>query len=143
MTNRAKLSVAAGVLTALFGFAGYQYYNRDPFNEPGQTWRNDTLLTWESIRLLDSGKYVAREWCDVCPVQVTSGIWSKQDNVILLKQTEPDGRIRELLEVESAGCRLLVHPKAIVQDGRVNPLMSYLREGEPCEFTSLGYERKL
>ena len=97
------------------------------------------------LRLLDSGKYVARVWCDVCAVQVVSGTWSRRGNAIVLRPDHADAAKRELIETESNGCRLLAHPKGIYENGVVNPLMAYLREGEPCEVRSLGdgYVRKL
>ena len=145
MRKATKLAIAIGTLTILVGAAAYFFSQRDPFTQPGQSWRNETPHDWEVLRLLDSGRYVARVWCDVCGVQVVSGSWSRSGNVVVLKPDHSEGATRELVEMQSNGCRLLVHPKAIYRDGVINPLMAYLREGEPCEVRSVvdGYVRKL
>jgi len=145
MTSSAKLMIGATLLALLVAVAGYHFFPRDPFSQPGQSWKNETPHTWEVLRLLDSGKYAARVWCDVCPVRLVSGAWSRSGNVITLRPDQPEGRMRELIETNSNGCRLLAHPKAIEKNGVVNPLMAHLREGEPCEVQSLvdGYVRRL
>jgi hypothetical protein len=143
MSKAAKLTVGVALLALLIGAAAYHFFSRDLFAQPGQSWKNETPHTWEVLRLLDSGRYVARVWCDVCPVRVMSGTWSRSGNVITLQPDQAEGAKRELVETESNGCRLLAHPKAIHENGVVNPLMAHLREGEPCEFQPLGYVRKL
>jgi hypothetical protein len=145
MTKTAKLTIGVGALVILAGLAGYYFFPRDPFVESGQSWKNETPHDWEVLRLLDSGRYVARVWCDVCGVQVISGSWSRSGNVVVLRPDHGRGARRELIEIGSNGCRLLVHPKGIYPSGIVNPLMAYLREGEPCEvrWVGEGYVRKL
>lgn len=143
MSKVAKL-VAIGMLTSLTaGFVAYKYVNRDLFAEPGQNWKNDTPHGWEELRLLETGKYVARVWCDVCPVRIVRGDWTKNADAVVLHPSDSREQSRELVEIESNGCRLLAPRVAIQQSGAVNPLMAFLREGEPCEFRPLGYIRKL
>ena len=76
---RKAINVAVGVvlLALVVGASAYRFFPRDPFAQPGQSWNNRTPHAWEVLRLLDSGKYAARAWCDVCPVQVVSGTWSR------------------------------------------------------------------
>ena len=143
MTKGAKLTIGAGLLALLGAVAAYNLFLRDPFLQPGQSWKNDTPFSWELLRLLDSGRYVARVWCDVCPVTEVFGTWSRDGKRITLRPDRTQDAVRELIEVESNGCRLLAHPKGIDTDGAVNPLMAHLREGEPCEFRPSGYARKL
>jgi hypothetical protein len=137
--SKAKLTIGVALLALMIGAAAYRFFPRDPFAQPGQSWKNETPHSWEVLRLLDSGSYVARVWCDVCPVRVVLGTWSRSGNVITLWPDHADGAKRELLEIVSNGCRLLAHPKAIHEKGAVNPLMAHLQEGEPCEVQSLGY----
>ena len=142
MNRTGKLAVGVAFVTVLAGAAAYHLLARDPFREPGQSWNNKTPHNSEVLRLLNSGRYVARVWCDVCPVQIVFGTWSKAQNVVTL-QPDHEGDIkRVLIETESNGCRLLAHPKAVHEGGLVNPLMAYLRDGEPCEFRPGGYTRK-
>jgi hypothetical protein len=115
----------------------------DPLTQPGQTWLNTTPEGGEALRLLDSGNYVSRRVSDYRGETTTSGRWSKKDNVITLRPDEHQMSVRELLEIESNGCRLLAQRAAINPDGTINPWLAHLREGERCELGKHGYERKL
>src|ERR1043165_8093567 len=120
MSKVAKF-VAMGVLVAsVLGFGAYKYMNRDLFAEPGQNWKNDTPHGWEVVRLLDTGKYVARAWCDVCPVRFVKGVWTRNGDVVVLRPNDSRERSSELVEIESNGCRLLAPRIAIQQSGAVN-----------------------
>jgi hypothetical protein len=145
MSRAFKATVGVTLIALLIAAAAYRFVLRDPFAQPGQSWKNKTPHTWELLRLLESGKYAARVWCDVCPVRVVSGTWSRSGDVITLRPDKPGAAKRELIEMQSNGCRLLAHPKAMHESGVVNPLMAHLREGEPCEVQRLvdGYVRKL
>src|SRR5687767_1820254 len=115
MSKVAKTVAIGVVIAGALGFGIYKYFNRDQFDDPGQSWKNDTLFSWEVVRLLDTGKYVSRVWCDVCPVRLVSGVWSKSDNVVVLRPNDGRERTKELLEIESNGCRLLAPRVAIEQ----------------------------
>src|SRR5688572_17812106 len=113
MSKAVRSTVGVALLALLIGAAAYCFFTRDHFAQPGQSWKNVTPHTWEVLRLLDSGKYVAHVWCDVCPVRMVSGTWSRSGDVITLQPDHTEGAKRELIETESNGCRLLAHPKAI------------------------------
>lgn len=110
--------------------------------KPGHDWKKNYLTGWEIIRLLDSGKYVARAKCDICPIETTSGDWSRIGNVIRLTPHNSAKGLRELVEIETDGCQQLAPRDAIDQNGRVSPRAAYLREGQPCQPSPSGYVRK-
>ena len=113
----------------------------DLLKQPGHDWTKNYLTGWEVIRLLDSGKYVTRTKCDICPIETTSGDWSRIGNVIRLTPHNSAKGVRELIEKEANGCQLLAPRNAIHSNGRVSA-GAYLREEPPCRSTPSGYIRK-
>jgi hypothetical protein len=120
------------VLAATVAAGGYVVQKRmlvDPFKAPGQSWRNQSLLAGETVRLFESGEYVARGWCDVCAEEVTRGRWERSGDIVLLKQDSPTaGRDRQFVLTTSDGCPVLAPREAIDSEGRVNSLMAYIWE---------------
>jgi len=138
-----NLVMLVRIIVLSISLAGCEKSAVDPFSLPGQTWINATPDGGEMLRLLDSGKYVARRTSDYHGETTMSGRWSKKGNVIILNPDSREMTTRELLEVESNGCRLLARRAGINPDGTINPWLAHLRAGEQCEFGKTGYERKL
>jgi hypothetical protein len=93
------------------------------------------MLAGEDIRLLDSGAYVARDWCDVCPDEVSQGIWRRAGDRIHMKPTKPQGRERVLRVITVENCTFLApeHDKWLMR-GRPNPFMVYSQRGNECVY---------
>jgi len=100
---------------------------RDPLRQPGVTW-SWGFLSGYSVRLLDSGRYVLVDWCDVCVPERTFGTWRETPGGFEL---QPDsGRPSWRLEhAEYRGCERLAGPP-VVRGGE--PLY-FRREGDRCE----------
>lgn len=83
-------------------------WGSSPELSPGRTWTHG-LLAGQDLRLLESGRYHARSWCDVCPPsRGVRGRWRREGDVIVL---EPAGRWkteRRLRAVRWASCDFLV-----------------------------------
>jgi len=116
-------TVVALALTAVLVLA----LPRDPFRQPGVSW-SWGLLSGYTVRLLDSGRYVDSNWCDICQEKQSFGTWRATANGYELS---PDsGKPSWLLRrVERGGCARLEGPPA----KRGGPPVYFRREGDSCE----------
>ena len=129
MKRAVPLAIVLAVTMAAGVYVAHKRLSIDPFTAPGQNWRNQSLLAGETVRLLDSGEYVARSWCDVCAAEVTRGRWKRRGEIVVLEEDTPTaGRDRQLVVTTSNGCPVLAPPKAIDSQGQVNSLMAYVLE---------------
>jgi hypothetical protein len=132
---RGKQAFALAAL-GVFGLSAalavaYFVARMDPAAQPGQTWRHDAFTAGQDIRLLDSGEYVARIWCDVCKGRTSRGRWSREGAIITLTPAEP-GKPRSVLRREHLlGCQLLT-PVNVPADSDVFSA-TYTRQGDTCE----------
>jgi hypothetical protein len=109
----------------------YFVFRPDPFEQPGQTWRNDGLTAGQDIRLLDSGEYVARTWCDVCDGRTSRGTWSRSGGIVTLDPAEP-GKPSSVLRRENVlGCQLLAPVDVPTSSGIL--ASTYVRQGDTCQ----------
>jgi hypothetical protein len=129
MRRAVPVAIALAATIAAGGYVGYKRLLVDAFTAPGQSWRNQSLLAGETVRLLESGEYVAKSWCDVCEEEVTRGRWERSGEIVLLKQESPTaGRDRQFVLTTLDGCPALAPREAIDSEGRVNSLMAYVSE---------------
>jgi len=133
-----KLAVAGILTLSLAAAYADSPETSDLLKQPGHDWKKNYLTGWEVIRLLDSGKYVARARCDICPIETTSGDWSRIGNVVRLTPHNSAEGVRELVEIETDGCQQLAPRNAIDLNGRVRARAAYLLEGQPCQFSPSG-----
>lgn len=118
-----KSVIAAVLLFAATALCIWHFENRDPFDEPGQTWRIDFILAGDTLRLLDSGKYVSYHWCDIClPTKYKFGTWSKTEDVVTLTSDASSRTSRRYREQATGKCRYLV------------PLDSRIKTNSPMDF---------
>ena len=104
----------------------------DPFEQPGTTW-SQGMLAGEDIRLLDSGAYAAREWCDICADEISLGSWHRDGNEIRLRPTKPKGPERTLRVFTVENCTFLAPDSDKWRTrGRPNPFMVYTESGNGC-----------
>lgn len=117
------VAVLVPVLTTLFLLA----LPRDPFRQPGETW-SFGLLSGYSVRLLESGRYVDSNWCDICPEKRSFGTWRATANGYELSPDsgKPSWQLRR---VERGGCARLEGPP-VARGGRP---VYFSREGDRCE----------
>jgi len=99
---------------------------RDPFRQPGETWRFG-FLSGYSVRLLESGRYVDSNWCDVCLEERSFGTWrhTPEGYELFPDSGNPSWR---LLRVEREGCSQLAGPPV----RRGGEPVYFSREGDLC-----------
>jgi len=99
---------------------------RDPFRQPGETW-SFGFLNGYSVRLLESGRYVDSNWCDICPEERSFGTWRLTSDGYELY---PDsGKLPwRLRRVERGGCSRLAGPPV----RRGGEPVYFRREGDLC-----------
>lgn len=101
----------------------------DPLSQPGQTWTKGRGAG-HSVRLLDSGRYAAYAWCDVCPREFTFGEWSEADGKIVLRPND-GASPAVLLPTKYRGCDGMVISSPDAQT-QLLPNDVYFREGDSC-----------
>ncbi|MBW8809811.1 MAG: hypothetical protein JF591_13465, partial [Lysobacter sp.] len=68
---------ALALILAVFIAAPVFVLHASPYMQPGQNW-SVGMLAGGDLRLLDSGRYVHRSWCDICPNDmITHGTWRR------------------------------------------------------------------
>lgn len=99
---------------------------RDPFRQPGVSW-SWGFLSGYTVRLLDSGRYVDSNWCDICPEERSFGTWhATADGYELVPDS---GKPRwHLLRVRQDGCERLIGPPVM----RGGTPVYFRREGDDC-----------
>jgi hypothetical protein len=104
-----KLAIAVTLLVGAIALGIWHFKNRDPFDEPGQTWQIDFILAGDTLRLMDSGRYVSYHWCDIClPIEYKFGIWSKTKDVVTLTPDSSSNKSRRYREQTDGKCKYLV-----------------------------------
>jgi len=100
---------------------------RDPFRQPGVSW-SWGFLSGYTVRLLDSGRYVDSNWCDICQEERSFGTWrATADGYELVPDS---GKPRwQLLRIGQDGCARLIGPPA----RRGGPVVYFRRDGDACE----------
>jgi len=100
----------------------------EPWRQPGETW-SQGFLSGETIRVLDSGRYVKSSWCDICESEYSSGTWHRDSSRIVLVSSS--GSQRVLHRVSYGGCEYLVREGFVDTPGIWD--FRLRREGEWCE----------
>ena len=98
----------------------------------GTTWSNNALRRGVDLELIDSGEYVARPWCDVCPQQSFHGHWVKVGAVVTLTPDSKSDPSKFLRQLTRHGCTILVPERDIDKAGDFNPFSAYARKGDKC-----------
>lgn len=102
----------------------------DPIHQPGVSWTRG-LLRGNTLRLLDSGRYVNVSWCDICEDERTYGRWSRVAGGYRL---QPDsGRPPYVLQrLRYRGCTVL--SKSPIAPG-TSYMQVYTRVDDPCDIS--------
>jgi hypothetical protein len=104
-----KSAIAVALLAVTIPSGIWHFKHRDPFDAPGQTWQIDFILAGDTLRLMDSGRYVSYHWCDICvPIEYKSGTWSKTRDVVTLTPDSVGEKRRRYREQTNGKCRYLV-----------------------------------
>lgn len=97
----------------------------------GQTWRKNGLTIGEDLQLLDSGAYIQRPWCDICPPQSFEGRWAQSGDRITL--TPNSGAPPRFLRKRSKhGCEALVSERWLTPGGDFSTAAAYYRADDDC-----------
>ena len=81
----------------------------NPFDLPGQTWDLSFIFGGDTLRLLDSGKYLHYHWCDICdPDDSEAGSWSTSGYAVTLVPDSPATPQRSYIARQIGSCRYLV-----------------------------------
>ncbi|UJB19993.1 MULTISPECIES: hypothetical protein [Lysobacter] len=103
-----------------------------PYMQPGQNWTGG-LLMGEDLRLLDSGRYVSRPWCDICPRDTFSyGSWRRSGDVIVLHADRPGVPERRLCAATIRNCPMLIPLDQKNPVKWISPGVVFGRDGERC-----------
>jgi hypothetical protein len=101
----------------------------DPFSQPGTSWKQG-FLSGETIRLLESGRYVSARRCDVCQEQRSSGTWRVvEDGYELIPDSGAQSVV--LLRMLYLGCEILTPRDGSAYPG--NPSQLYRRVDDRCQ----------
>lgn len=125
-----SLYAVASAITVLLVFVSAAVAETaNPLNQPGTTWSRG-MLSGESLRLLDSGRYVRIPFCDVCSNTEISerGAWSSNAGRIRLQPDRSDRRPTVLLAQDM--CDTLVEVEHVALG---NPSMAFVREDAGCD----------
>ena len=123
-----SLYAVASAITVLLVFVSAAIAETaNPLGQPGTTWVRG-ILSGESLRLLDSGRYVRIPFCDVCRNTEISerGTWSSAAGRIRLQPDRSDQRPTVLLAQRDT----------LIEDERAaldNPGMAFVREDAGCD----------
>ncbi len=137
MAPKLLLAVAAGSIAVVLCGIGIWIAvaaASDPWSRPGSTWSRGSLAG-DKIRLLSNGRFVFEPWCDVCLGNPrTLGSWTRNGAFLELK---PDSPIKSLgsqtLSVARyRGCDALVEGAPPSNARELNPLSTFLPEGQSC-----------
>lgn len=122
---------ALALTLAVFIAAPVFVLQASPSMQPGQNWSMG-LLAGGDLRLLDSGRYVHRAWCDICPDVTTHGTWRRSGDWLLLQPASVERPERRLRVATIKGCTMLIP----LQDGKLPKWIShgtvYSRERDHC-----------
>lgn len=107
-----------------------------PFDQPGTTWEWNAVTARDSVRLLDSGRYVKSAWCDICPPSRSRGKWRE---ITAGYELSPDsGKSPVLLRRLKYGDCVVLEIDGFAQHR--SPAMFYYRKGEAGECMDRFYE---
>ena len=125
------LGIALLAATAI-ALVGVQYarFKSDPLNQPGETWVRG-VGNGHSIRLLETGRYVAYSWCDICPHEPAFGHWSREGNILQL-HADSGGPVLHLWQSQFRGCTGLLPTKRSPRRASLLPSDFYFRKGDSC-----------
>jgi hypothetical protein len=99
------------VATFLAAIAWYIAYSGEPLHQPGTTYSTGFFGSGTNLRLLDSGKFIRQNYCDICGTIVLQGSWETDAGNVVLT---PDARSAHgfhhsvLRKADIRGCAFLV-----------------------------------
>lgn len=130
--SRAITFSALALILAVFVAAPVFVLQASPYMQPRQNWSMG-LLAGGDLRLLDSGRYVHRSWCDICPNQmIVQGTWRRSGDWLLLQPASAERAERKLRVATIKGCPMLIP----LQNGEWPKWIShgtvYSRAGDRC-----------
>ena len=85
-----------------------------------------------TLRLLDSGKFVGENWCDVCGTNMTVGTWTASNGVIKLAPHDRSKPLLVLRKVDVNGCSFLVDAGINIEAGKVPRSYRYHNKDKAC-----------
>jgi hypothetical protein len=112
------------------GFAAWKYFYQNSAASSAETWVAGRGIT-RTLKLLDSGEYIADEACDVCTSKPVKGRWSKSNNQTTLVPSNSD-KTFVLIELKYRGCVGLVPADKVINMTEVRLNEVYFREKDTC-----------
>jgi hypothetical protein len=132
----ASFTAALAVLLVATAIALLMEVSFDPHRRPGQTWSHLEFGGGQTVRLLDSGDYIAEDHCDIC-YGSEEGRWVRIRDAIVLVPSSPDYRRRAFHARRVSGCVVLVPDWAMRGPNFGHEPQTYLRrEGDACRLTA-------
>ena len=127
MKRALVLAALAGALIAGTWFAHRQRTATDPMDSAGRTWVKGRGVG-HVVHLLDSGRYSAYRFCDVCQIRPSTGEWTTSADGYRL-QPDAGGPAKVLRHTVFRGC------PGLVEEGAAAPRFPtdvYFPKGDTC-----------
>ena len=130
-TNAVRRDAVACVLALLVIVAPLVLPHLDPWHQSGTGWHRKAPNAF-ALRLLDSGRYVARGDCATCEGNASQGRWERHGATLTLRSDTPPHAHADFMEFDFRGCPLLVEERYAVADDNQLLAMAFARDDTAC-----------
>jgi hypothetical protein len=123
--------MAACTLAIVLVIAPLVWPQLDSWQQPGTGWHRHAPNAF-TLRLLDSGRYVAQGGCATCEGNSSQGQWVRHGTTISLRNGAPPHARADFLEFDFRGCPLLVEERYAVSADDLLLSMAFARDDTAC-----------